>query len=71
MSKEQELDVDPDLEKLPGQWGNMKMCVTRAMRKEIKCLEARTGKDTFGLMTKVSSELGFDGQGSCERWAIQ
>lgn len=36
------------------------MSVTRAMRKEIKCLEARRGKDASGLMAKVASELGFE-----------
>lgn len=36
------------------------MSVTRAIRKEIKCLEARRGKDASGLMAKAACELGFE-----------
>lgn len=42
------------------------MSVTRAMRKEIKCLEARRGKDASGLMAKVASELGFEAREAAE-----
>lgn len=42
--------MDPVVEKFPGggwEGGGMKVRVTRAMRKEMKCLEARRGKDTL------------------------
>lgn len=53
------MDVVPAFEELPGQWGNMKMSVVRAMRQDIRCLEARRGKDASGSMAKAASELGF------------
>lgn len=43
-----ELDMDPALRKLAGRWGNVKMRVTRATGKQIKCLEARRGQDASG-----------------------
>lgn len=60
------MDVVPAFEELPGQWGNMKMSVVRAMRQDIRCLEARRGKDASGSMAKAASELGFAARGGCE-----
>lgn len=41
--------MDPALRKLRGRWGNVKTECDEGHRKQIKCLEARRGKDTCGF----------------------
>lgn len=41
--------MDPALKKLQGRWGNVKTECDKGHRKQIKCLEARRGKDTCGF----------------------
>lgn len=66
------MDVDPALEKLlRGRGGGHEDKCDEGQENGDKAPGGQDRHRCFWLKDKVPSELGFDGQRSCERWAIQ